>query len=108
MTDKELIEQSRQLDADIVAMPRDKVFTKRTVVIGFFVVMSAIGYLILSVREIASSTNRAVREQLEDKDETIADQESIIEQATDAIILLLDTLEQNGITPPRIVIEPED
>lgn len=115
MNDKQLIEKSKELDAEIVAMPRDKVFTKRTVVVGFLLIMGALGYLNWSVRDYAQSTNEAVtreiprlESQIVERDETITDQNSVIQQSTDAIVLLIETLRLHGIEPPEIIIRPED
>lgn len=115
MSEKDLLAKSKQLDKDIVAMPRDKVFTKRTVVVGFVAVMLGIGAGMAQVRGYARDTNDAVKheipglkEQIADRNETIDDQQSVIQQFTDALVVLFDILRQHGIEPPEIIIKPED
>src|SRR5688572_4735936 len=106
--DVDIVERSDELDKRILAVPADSVFKKSTVVAGFIVliVIMIVGFgaAYLSLRDVTNSTNEAVRheipglkKQIEDRDQTIEDQTSVIDQATDAILLLITTLQDNGI-----------
>jgi len=110
MTDA--VAKSDELDKKILAISADKVFTKRTVVQGFVVVivillaMSVGGFLAL--RSITSGTNKAVTRQIPGLERGIEERDDVINQATDAIVLLSQILIDNGITPPEIVIRPPE
>lgn len=113
MTDP--VTKSDQLDRKILAIPEDRVFTKRAVSAAFALVVWMLGVLIFLVLRVTSSTNDAVtheipglKDQIADRDDTIAAQEDVITQSVDAILLLQQTLRDNGIDPPEIVIRPQE
>lgn len=105
------VARSDALDRQILAIPADRVFTKKIVVIGFLVLMAPLLVTLGLVIGITLDTNRAVARQVAplqarvaELEELTAAQDSIITQQTDAIVLLMDTLRQHGIEPPAIVI----
>jgi hypothetical protein len=111
----DIVARSDQLDQEILAIPKDRVFTKRVVVVGFCVLLAPLLVTLGLVIGITLDTNRAVARQVTplqnrvlELEETNAAQESIIGQQTDAILLLIGTLKDNGITPPEIVIRAPD
>lgn len=108
---------SDEIDRRILAISEDRVFRKSTVVAGFLVLVLALtvgfGFAFSELRQVTTSTNRAVsvqvpglEQQVKARDKTIAEQEDVIGQATDAIILLLDLLREHGIEAPPIRISP--
>lgn len=103
------------LNQRILAIPADRVFRRSTIVIGFVVIMLALGLVQYRIGAWASDTHDVVtaevphlEAQVADRDHTIAQQNDIISQATDAILLLQKTLRDHGITPPDIVIRPKE
>lgn len=56
------------------------------------------------VEEVTTSTNKAVQEENVRLAAENAEMEDLLNQSTDAIVLLITTLQDNGITPPEIVI----
>lgn len=111
------VERSDALDREILAIPADQVFTKRVMVTCLLVlgVVLAVGFvaMYLSLRRITADTNEVVRDEvvvLQDRNTELEDQhavdEDLLRQSTDAIVLLIGTLQANGITPPEIVIRP--
>lgn len=109
------LEANRALDQQILAIPKDKVFTKKAVVAGFLVLAFGIAMGIALQLSIAADTNEAVRheipglkKQIEQRDEQISDLEDINTQAVDWVVALLDILAQHGIEAPQIRIEPKD
>ena len=115
MTDP--VARSDALDREIIAIPRDRVFTKRTVVAAFLVVMvtlaAGFGAVAMRLEDITSSTNDAVtqeipglKDQVADRDTTIATQEDLLRQAVDAIVLLQGDLRALGVEPREVIIRP--
>lgn len=107
------VERSRELGRQLLAIPADRVFTKRSVVAGFVVVMAGFGVVLAVLLDFTADTRAAVhseipalQDQVADRDTTIATQGDLLRQATDAVVLLLDLLEANGIDAPPIRIEP--
>jgi uncharacterized iron-regulated membrane protein len=115
--DDDLIARADALDREILAIPADKVFTKRMVVTGFVVVMSilVIGFtgMYFSLRHITASTNAAVtqeipglKDQIDDRDATIVDLEDVNRQAIDQVVRLATEMQQHGLDPGQIEIRP--
>lgn len=111
----ELIERSAELDRRILAIP-ENAFLKlqgRVKILLAAVLLVIIGGIV-SVLIITSATRRSVdsevvpvlEHEVEDLEAENAELEDISRQQTDAIILLIETLQANGITPPEIVIRP--
>jgi len=107
------VSRSDQLDREILAIPADRVFTKRAVAAGFAVVTVLLLAILAGVVAITYDTNRAVDRQVAplqernaELEDTAAVQEDLLAQSTDAIVLLLGVLQQNGIDAPEIVIRP--
>lgn len=109
------VARSDALDREIIAIPRDRVFTKRTVVAAFLVVMvtlaAGFGAVAVRLEDITSSTNDAVtqeipglKDQVADRDQTIATQEDLLRQAVDAIVLLQGDLRALGVEPREVII----
>lgn len=111
MTDP--VTRSDELDRRILAIPEDKVFTKRVVVIGFSILaagMLVLGFLILrntaTTKTAVSQQIPGLKAQVADRDITIAQQQDVIGQQTDWILLLAQQVQDLGGTPPEIVIRP--
>lgn len=111
--DADPVERSRDLGRQLLAIPADRVFTKRAVVAGFAVVMAAFGVVLAVLLDFTSDTRNAVeseipalQDQVDDRNADLAETEDLLRQATDAIVLLLDLLDANGIDAPPIRIEP--
>lgn len=113
----DLDRRSSDLDERLEVVAKGSVLKTRTAFV-FFLLLAALlaaGFvaMYLSLRRITADTNEVVRDEvvvlerrnteLEDK---VAVDEDLLEQATDAIVLLIETLQANGITPPEIVIRP--
>ena len=105
--------RSDRLDRKILAIPEDRVFTKRTVIMGFAVITYLLIVLIVLVLRVTSSTNEAVtqeipslKDQVADREGTIATQEDLLRQSVDAIVMLQQTLRDKGIEPPEVIIRP--
>lgn len=106
------VARSDALDQQIIAVPRDQVFTKPVVVAAFLtlVTMLAAGFtfMYLSLRDITASTNDAVRRQVPALEQTIEDYEVVLDQALDAIAQLAGMLVDAGIDPPEIILRPPE
>lgn len=130
MTDP--VKQSDLLDQRILAIPADKVFTKRTIVVAFLILWgtSVIGFgvasehdrrVIESVRDLSRDTNErvAVGEQLlrdalarNDAEITELEQQvdglsSALTQTVDHILVLNEMLTDAGITPPEFTVRTD-
>ena len=113
---------SDALDKQILAIPSDRVFLKRTIVVGFVILMVPVLTTLALVVGITADTNDAVKNQVNplqselattqernvELEGQVADLESVVTQQTDAILMLIRTLQQHGITPPEIVIQPPE
>lgn len=115
MTDREqLAERGRRLDERLEIVAKGSVLKTRTAFIGFLVMTGLLLAILGGVVGITLDTNQAVKDRavLEDRnaelEDNLAVQEDLLRQSTDAIVLLLDMLQQNGITPPEIVIRPPE
>lgn len=108
-----VLDQDAALNKRIIALPEDKVFTKRAVVTIASPVIVLLLTLVFNVRSIASETKSAINQRNEvlahenEKLELeIIEQEDLLRQAVDAVVLLQGVLRENGINPPEIVIRP--
>lgn len=104
-----LIEASRQLDTRLA---QARAFRWAGVAAGA-VAAILLTVLVLDIRGlgediegVTTSTNEAVREENARLQAENAELEDLLNQSTDAILLLIHTLQDNGITPPEIVIRP--
>jgi hypothetical protein len=110
-----------------LAVPASHVFPRWVVTAGFGLIGSLLMAILSVVVGISLDTRSAIdrqvvplqevvagqRSTIKDRDarisrleERLSDAESIQVQQTDAIVLLLDLLEENGVPAPRIRIEP--
>lgn len=100
---------------EIAASLRRSASLVRIIVGGFAVMGVLLVAILIGVILITADTNRAVERQVvplqhrvADLEEQVAVQEDLLEQSTDAIVLLIGELRAAGITPPEIVIRPPD
>lgn len=107
------VARSDQLDQEILAIPRDRVFTKRAVVAGFVVLLVPLLAVLTLVVGITHDTNRAVERQVlplqkrnAELEKTNAQLEDVNGQAVDWIVKLSQLLKEHGVEPPEIVIRP--
>src|SRR5688572_13039668 len=111
----DIVERSEALDRRILAIPEDQVFTKRAVFFGFVVLAGLLLAVLGGIISIQIDTKQAVERQVAplqarvaELEEIIVDLEDVNVQATDAIVLLITTLQQNSIEPPQIIIRPSE
>lgn len=111
MTD--VLRKDEELTQRIVAIPRDKVFTKRNVVLVLSIVAIMMSAFLWEVHNITSDTNEAVKRENaallrenESLEAEVAAYEDVIGQAIDAILVLSDQVRSLGGTPPEIVLRP--
>lgn len=115
MTDEpDIVERSYALDRQILAIPEDRVFTKRTVVIGFVVIFVSLLLLMAMVLNVTRSTRDAVeheipglKAQIADRDETIDGAQSAITQLTDALLASQQQVRDLGGTPADVVVRTD-
>jgi hypothetical protein len=109
------VERHEQLERKILAIPEDAFLSlQRRVRVMLMAVVLAIAGGIVAVLIITSTTREAVQGEvvpilegdIEALERENAKLEDISNQQTDAILLLIETLQANGITPPEIVIRP--
>ena len=66
-----------------------------------------VGFTAWRVETVASDTNRLVREELREKDNIISQQQFILEeQATPAIIYMLNQMKAAGLDTPIVLLNP--
>lgn len=112
MTDP--VSRSDDLDEQLIIVKRSSVLQVKTALKGFITLIGLLLMILGGIVGIALDTNKTVKDRkiLEDRnaelEETVLIQEDLIKQATDAIVLLINTLEENGIDPPEIIIRHED
>ena len=110
---KDVVQRDEEFNQKIVALPQDKFFTKRNVVL----VLSAMAIMMLAflveVRNITSNTNDAVKNEnaalLRENTRLEAEinaYEDVVGQAVDAILVLSDQIRELGGTPPEMVLRP--
>lgn len=115
----DLATQSEALDDDIAVYRSGKVFSKRATIVMFLILIAiqTVGYAVTSqgLRHITTGTREAVthevpglKKQIADRDKTIADQTSIVNQEVDWILKLQQQIRDMGGEPPEIVIRPPD
>jgi cell division protein FtsB len=116
------VEANEQFERKILAIPEDGFLSLQRRVKGLIaLVISGMIAGLISVLIVTGATNRAVTDEvvpiLEEEVDVLqaknadleaenAELEDVTNQATDAIVLLIKTLQDNGITPPEIVIRP--
>lgn len=112
--DGDILERSYELDRQILAIPADRVFTKRTVVIGFLVLFASLLLLMALVLNVARLTKDAVeheipglKAQIADRDETIDGANSAITQLTDALLASQQQVRDLGGTPADVVVRTD-
>lgn len=116
MTDSDdILERSKELDRQILAIPAEKVFTKKAVTIFGTTIVVLQLVLMAMVLNVTRSTNQAVRDEIpslkrtiERQDVTIVEQQEVLTEAVDWIIKLQDQIRLLGGTPPEIVLRPGD
>lgn len=87
----------------------------RLVVAGFVVTVMLLVAILAGVVTITLDTNQAVDRQVEplqarnaELETQVAQQETVLTQAVDAIVLLQRMLRDAGIEPPEIVLRPPE
>lgn len=106
------VDRSDHLDRQLAVVKASSVLSTRTALRLFLVLAVLLLAILGGVVGITLNTNGAVKDravlerrntELEDK---VAVDEDLLEQATDAIVLLIETLQANGISPPEVIIRP--
>jgi hypothetical protein len=112
---QDVVEFAAEFERRLLLIPEDRVFTKRVVMAGFCVLTSLLLLILGGIVGITLDTNRGLERQvvpLQDRvaelEELVSDQADVIDQQTAAILQLAGILQENGITPPEIVIRPSD
>lgn len=118
----DLAQRGKEIQDRLIVVAERAVFYRGTVLAGFAIQVAILVAILAGVALIVVDTNRSLNdqvvplqdrileleEQLVQQDEDASDQESIINQQTDAIVLLINTLQDNGINPPEIIIRPPE
>lgn len=111
----ERVEQADALRLEIARSLRRQVSLFKVVVGGFALMGVLLVSVLVGILVIVAGTNRAVdrqvvplQERVADLEEQVEDLESINDQAVDEVVRLATLLQQNGIDPGTIRIEPED
>lgn len=114
MEPDDIVARSEALDEQLAVVKASSVLSTRTA-LKFFGVLAALLIAILAgVVGITLNTNAAVKDRavLERRnaelEKKVAVDEDLLNQSTDAIVLLIQTLRDHGITAPEIVIRPKD
>lgn len=109
------VERSDELDRQILAIPADRVFTKRTVIAGFVILCSLLAAILGGIVAITTDTNQAVERQVAplqgrnaDLEEANEDLEATLDIAVDEVIRLATLVQELGGDPGQIRIEPPD
>lgn len=113
--DRDVVARSYELDRQILAIPEDRVFTKRTVVAGFVVIFACLVLLMAMVLNVTRSTNDAVeheipglKAQIADRDQTIDGATSAITQLTDALLASQQQVRDLGGTPADVTVRTDE
>lgn len=100
--------QAQRVRSDIAAVLSRLESRLRFLLVGALLTLVAIALILGIVVRGLQSRNADLDADIDELEAEAEVNESLVEQSTDAIVLLIGVLEENGINPPEIVIRPPD
>lgn len=102
------VAQAQRIRTDIASVLSRVESRLRLLLVGALLTLVAIAVILGIVVRGLQARNADLDADIDELEAEAEISDSLIEQATDAIVLLSGILTENGITPPEIIIRPPD